>query len=375
MLRRIRKISRNLLIVLNIIASLLFLAGCYAYLFPPEKYWFVGLLAIGALYLLVIQLLFLGMWLFVKPRLCWIVILTLAIAWKPVRHLFQFRTPGNFEISKVPAHLRIMNWNVEHFEIGKQKNGGVEKQMMLELIRKYQPDIAFFQEMVGSETNPDAINYIPFFRDTLGFSDYHFTYNNKLDYDDDHHFGIIIFSKYPILNKKDISYAPNDYNSTFQYADIQVGNDTLRVFNLHLQSLKLDKRNRHYLQQPGITGEENIRNSKNIIAKLKRGFLRRAQQSERIRQAIDASPYPVIVCGDFNDVPNSYAYHTIGENLRNAFAAKGSGIGRTYAGISPTLRIDHVFADRAFHVRQYKRIKKELSDHFPVVVDLEIKKQ
>ncbi|HRN78810.1 MAG TPA: endonuclease/exonuclease/phosphatase family protein [Ferruginibacter sp.] len=375
MFRRLRKISRNLLIVLNVIASLLFLAGCYAYLFPPDKYWFIGLLAIGALYLLLIQLMFLGMWLFIKPRMCFIGILTLALAWKPIQHLFQFRLPAKFEMSKVPGQFRVMNWNVEHFEIGKQKNGGVEKQMMLQLIRKYQPDIAFFQEMVGSETNPGAINYIPFFRDTLGFADYHFTYNNKLDYDDDHHFGIILFSRFPILNKKEISYNPNDYNSTFQYADILVGNDTIRLFNLHLQSLKLDKANRHYLQQPGITGEENIRNSKSIIAKLKRGFERRARQSERIRQAIEASPYPVIVCGDFNDVPNSYAYHTIGKSLNNAFAAKGSGIGRTYAGISPTLRIDHVFAGNQFHIRQYTRIKKELSDHFPVVADLEIKKQ
>lgn len=361
--------------MLNVSTSLLFLAGCYAYLFPPDTYWFFGLLAIGALYLMLILLLFIAMWLFVKPRMCILGILTFIIAWKPIGHLFQLRLPERFEMRKSPSHLRVMNWNVEHFEIGKRKNGGAEKQMMLGLIRKYQPDIAFFQEMVGSETNPEAINYIPFFRDTLGFSNYHFTYNNKLDYDDDHHFGIILFSKYPIVYAKEISYAPNDYNSTFQYADILVGRDTIRAFNLHLQSLKLDKANRHYLQQPGITGEENIRNSKSIIAKLKRGFVRRAQQSERIRKEIDASPYPVIVCGDFNDVPNSYAYHTIGQNLRNAFSAKGSGIGRTYAGISPTLRIDHVFADKQFKIRQYTRIKKELSDHFPVVVDLEIKKQ
>jgi len=70
------------------------------------------------------------------------------------------------------------------------------------------------------------------------------------------------------------------------------------------------------------------------------------------------------VCGDFNDVPNSYAYNTIGKGLQNTFAEKGSGIGRTFSGISPTLRIDNIFASEPFTVLQYTRIPKKMSDHF-----------
>jgi endonuclease/exonuclease/phosphatase (EEP) superfamily protein YafD len=87
------------------------------------------------------------------------------------------------------------------------------------------------------------------------------------------------------------------------------------------------------------------------------------------------SPYSIILCGDFNDVPNSYAYETIGAGLQNAFVQKGSGISRTFSSISPTLRIDNIFADKRFTVTQFTRVKKLLSDHFPIVADLKINHQ
>jgi endonuclease/exonuclease/phosphatase family metal-dependent hydrolase len=97
-------------------------------------------------------------------------------------------------------------------------------------------------------------------------------------------------------------------------------------------------------------------------------------QARHIKEEIDKSPYKVIVCGDFNDVPNSYAYHTIGKDLLNAFTEKGSGLGRTFSGISPTLRIDNIFTDKKIATAQFTRVSKKLSDHFPIIADLEIKK-
>jgi endonuclease/exonuclease/phosphatase family metal-dependent hydrolase len=78
----------------------------------------------------------------------------------------------------------------------------------------------------------------------------------------------------------------------------------------------------------------------------------------------------VIICGDLNDVPNSYAYTTIGRGLKNAFREKGFGIGNTFSAISPTLRIDNIFTDKRFDVKQFVRIKKKLSDHYPIIADL-----
>ena len=87
---------------------------------------------------------------------------------------------------------------------------------------------------------------------------------------------------------------------------------------------------------------------------------------------MNESPYKVILCGDFNDVPNSYAYNTIGKGLKNAYAEKGTGIGRTFSSISPTLRIDNIFIDNKLMVEQFVRVKKKLSDHFPIIADIQL---
>ena len=186
---------------------------------------------------------------------------------------------------------------------------------------------------------------------------------------------IIIFSKYAFVNKQTITVAPLDYNSTFQYVDIAVGIDTIRIFNIHLQSLKFTPQNRQYLEKPVLNTDTTFSESRNIVSKLKRAFLKRGIQAEKIKDEINKSPYPAIVCGDFNDVPNSYAYTIIGKHMQNAFVKKGSGVGRTFSGISPTLRIDNIFADKKFTIRQFIRINKKLSDHFPIIADVSLYKR
>ncbi|RYY00298.1 MAG: hypothetical protein EOO53_22275 [Gammaproteobacteria bacterium] len=199
---------------------------------------------------------------------------------------------------------------------------------------------------------------------------YSYSYNTKIDYDKDHHFGIIILSKFPLVNKMTVSFSPNDYNSIFQYADVIKGPDTFRLFNVHLQSMKFSDENKRYIDNPELDQEVNFKESKSVLSKLKTGFLKRKLQSDRIKNEVNQSPYPVVVCGDFNDVPNSYAYKTIGKGLNNAFAEKGAGIGRTYSHMSPTLRIDNIFSDKRFLVEQYVRVNKKISDHYPVIADL-----
>ena len=280
-----------------------------------------------------------------------------------------------------PAHLRVMNWNVAQFDIMKFKENPDTYNEMINLVNLYKPDIACFQEMVGGDTLADLNT--PYYRKysfysifefsyKLGMSEYFYTYNYKENFMSQQHFGLIIFSKYPVINKQTVTQYPYDYNSTFQYVDIVKGVDTIRVFNIHLQSLRFTPVNLKYIENPSIKTEVDIEKSKNLISKFKNGFLKRQVQAQKVRAAIDKSPYPVIVCGDFNDVPNSYAYETIGENLQDAFVKKGVGIGRTFSGIAPTLRIDYIFADKRLQVNQFIRIPKRLSDHFPLIADVSL---
>lgn len=370
-----RRLTKKFFIISNLVLSVLFLLSCYAWLFNPASWWFFGLLTLGSFYLLLLLLIFLFFWLFVKPVWSLITLLTLLLAWQPLQQLVPFRFTGAFEKNKATAsQIRVMSWNVEHFDILEHKTHPENKEKMLNLVTEYHPDIACFQEMVGSE-KPAAINYVPGMIGRMDFTDFHYSYNSKVDFDGDHHFGIIIFSRYPMINKQTLSFYPNDYNSIFQYADIVAGADTIRVFNIHLQSLKFSASNLQYIDKPTVGEEGDVQKSKSVISKLKKGFLKRQVQADRIKAEIDKSPYPVIVCGDFNDVPNSYAYHKIGEGLNNAFAKKGMGLGRTFSSISPTLRIDNIFASPALAVHQYTRVNRRLSDHFPVLADLEMKKK
>jgi endonuclease/exonuclease/phosphatase family metal-dependent hydrolase len=107
---------------------------------------------------------------------------------------------------------------------------------------------------------------------------------------------------------------------------------------------------------------------------LKRGFIYRAQQADMVKGITSVSPHPYIITGDFNDVPNTYTYFTIRGDMQDAFLKQGFGIGRTYSGISPTLRIDYILLTRHFSVLQFNRIVKDYSDHYMIVADLRLKK-
>lgn len=365
-----RKASKTILISCNIAIAIFLLIGCYGSWMNQDQFWFTGLFALACFYFLLLLIAFLVFWIFVKPGLIFISLLTVILCWNPLKHLVRIRVSENFTLHKDPSVLRIMSWNVAHFDILEHKTHPEKKQQMIDAINELQPDVACFQEMVASDSVPGAINYLPDFIQQLDMDQYHYAYNPKLDFDAKHRFGIIIFSKFPIINQQTISMPPGDYNSIFQFVDIVRSGDTFRVFNIHLQSLKFSRDNRRYIEEPSITNEADLEKSKNILVKLKKGFFKRRRQSDHIREAINKSPYPVIVCGDFNDVPNSYAYNTIGKGLINAFAEKGSGIGNTFDGISPTLRIDNIFAGKQFTVQQFIRSRKKLSDHFPITTDL-----
>lgn len=378
----IRRISKKFFIIANITVALLYIMGCYGDLFFKAG-WVMGLLPLSAFYLFILLILFIVFWLFVKRGWSLISLIAIVITIKPLSNIIPFRFSSSFDVMAKAEDLRVMSWNVAQFDLLYNKQRPDIREDMLALINQYKPDIACFQEMVAGDT---LVNLnTPYYRKysffsvfeyaaKLNFPDYFFSYDFRDDFLNRQHFGLIIFSRYPIIKKQTLSFYPYNYNSNFQYADIVKDGDTIRVFNIHLQSLKFGPGNLAYIDDPSMESKRDIERSKNILSKLKHGFVERRRQADRIKAEIDKSPYPVIVCGDFNDVPNSYAYNTIGDNLQNTFAEKGSGLGRTFSGIAPTLRIDNIFAGKSFSVNQFVRVPVKLSDHFPVITDIGKKK-
>lgn len=371
-----RRLTKRFFIVVNVIAAILFLLGSYGYLLNPKYFWPVGFLSLSAFYFFLILILFIFFWLFFKPVRALISIIAILMAYKPLTNILPLRFSQTFNKTKDPSNIRIMSWNVAQFNVLKNKKDPSIKNEMINVVNDNTPDIACFQEMVAEDAVQMKHGHINDFLAKLHFENYFYSYNIKEDFWDQAHFGIVIFSKYPIINKQTISWYPNDYNSIFQYIDILKGEDTIRVFNIHLQSLRFSRQNLKYIDQPNVDDKTAVlKESKSIISKFKNGFLKRQIQADRIQDEIQKSPYPVIVAGDFNDVPNSYAYHTIGKNLQNAFVEKGSGLSRTFSGISPVLRIDNIFVDEKAEIKQFTTIKKKLSDHFPIIADVQLPKK
>lgn len=371
-----RRLTKSFFIIVNIIVALLFMAGCYSKWLNAERWWVFGFLNVAAFYFFALLVLYIFFWLFVNPKWIIISLITIAINWQFVTNIIPFRLPVTFSQQKEKEAIRVMSWNVAQFDVLNFKKTHKVFYQMTDLINEKDPDIACFQEVVSSDSVGKSFLHLDTILGRLRFPHHYYAYDNSENWFGlNMHFGTLILSKYPIINRKLISHEPYNYNSTFQYADIVKGADTFRIYNIHLQSLRFTKENYQYIDETLQDKAKNIERSKTIVSKMKNGFINRKKQSDWIREEMDKSPYPIIICGDFNDVPNSYAYETIGENLQNAFEKKGSGIGRTFSGIAPNLRIDNIFVDKKFEVLQFTRIARKLSDHFPIITDIAIEKE
>ncbi len=366
----IRKVTKKTFLLLNIAIGLAFWGGAGVKYLDPQTYWYLSLLTITLPYIILLLFVFLIFWLIIRPVWSLLSVVFLAVGWNAVVNVIPMSLPYTFQLKKDTNTIRIMSWNVEQFNIQHYKTNPERKEEMIALINDYDPDIACFQEVVAGD-NTKGINYLPAIDSQLHFKDFFFAYKLSNDFDRYHHFGTIIYSKFPIIKKQFVVNNPNDYNSTFQFVDVLIGKDTVRIFNVHLQSMKFSKQNRQYLDS-GEVHSTTVDESRSVISKIITGIKKRAVQADFIKDIMIHSPYPKILCGDFNDVPVSYAYETIGKNMQNAFVKKGYGLSRTFNGIAPTLRIDNIFADSKFTFTQYKRINKDLSDHFPIVADVKI---
>lgn len=310
-------------------------------------------------------------WLFVKRKYALISAISLLIGLKSISVFFAVHGFSKFNTEKEPGSIRIATWNVARFiELKKNNNEGSHTRLrMMEQIQRENADILCLQEFHTS-TNPDFYNNI-YAVQKLGYPYYYFSF----DQDGDRHFySSIIFSKYPIIDSGIVRYPRPTINEVLIEADIKVNNDTLRVYTTHLQSLQFRKEDYDKIDEIKGGSDSLLSNSRTIFSKLKRGIVNRSIQADIIHELLSDSPHPVLFCADLNDIPNSYTYSTVKGDMQDAFLKKGFGIGRTFSALSPTLRIDYIFADHHFKIRQFKRILKRYSDHYMLVSDVELKK-
>ncbi len=368
-----RRITRIAFIILNAIASLLFLLACLAPYLDPVKWWYVALLNLGFGIIIIVLIAFIIFWLVFKPRLVLISLLTLLIGFKSIGNFFALNTSQKFNYAKDKTTLRIAHWNVARFiEWRRNNNKGSQMRLkMMDQIKEQNADVLCMQEFFTS-TDPQYYDNLSQVMKELGYPYFYYSWMNDGDLQ---WFGNAIFSRLPIIDSGRVFYPHARYPETLLHADILVGTDTVRVYTTHLQSVEFKKQDFENIEEIKDQQKDIVQNSKGIFGKLRRAFAFRKEQAALIKQVLDNDPYPTILTGDFNDVPNSYTYATIrGDKFQDVFLQKGFGVGRTFNNISPTLRIDYILATKDFEVKQFNRIVKDLSDHYMLVADVQLKK-
>ncbi|MFQ9210797.1 MAG: endonuclease/exonuclease/phosphatase family protein [Alistipes finegoldii] len=158
---------------------------------------------------------------------------------------------------------------------------------------------------------------------------------------------------------------------TSVWADLLIGDDTIRVFNNHLRSTAIKAADNDYLTSRGFLSdtarEDKLRS---MAGRFRENSVLRAAQVDSIAVVVEAWRSRCIVCGDFNDTPMSYVYRTMAKGLNDAFSQCGSGYSHTFRGFFNTLRIDYVLSSEGFDALSYEVPTVDYSDHHPVVVRL-----
>lgn len=191
------------------------------------------------------------------------------------------------------------------------------------------------------------------------------------------HGTMAILSRYPIINSWDLFDAQDSLSGSTIAADIVVQKDTIRVFSNHLHTTTITAKDDSYLRSREIM-QDTLRRERlfDIVTRFSQSSHERVRQVELIRESVEQSPYPYVVCGDFNDTPMSYAYHHLSRGLSDAFASCGDGYSYTFRGFSHVLRIDYILTSEGIEPRSYLADKEcYLSDHLPVVSHLKIVKR
>jgi endonuclease/exonuclease/phosphatase family metal-dependent hydrolase len=367
-----RRFVKKFSIFLNVLTAFIFLLASIAPFLNPTKWWLISSLGLGFPALLVVLFFFLVYWFFLKPRFMLISIFALLFGWKSISVFFAFHPGEGFTEKKQPHALRILHWNVARFTEWRRNNnkGSQTRLKMMDLIKQQNADVLCFQEFF---TSTDSIYYnnLSYIMKKTGYPYYYFSW------DEDGYLqwvGQAIFSRYPIIDSAKIRYPRPGMPEALIHADIVYQKDTIRIYTTHLQSYKLMKEDYDRIEKIKNRDDSILENSRNIFSKLKHATILRSAQANLMKQEIQESPYPYILTADLNDVPNSYTYFTVMDNLQDAFLKKGFGVGRTFNSLSPTLRIDYIFVSNEFSIHQVKRIARDLSDHYMLVSDVSLEK-
>lgn len=337
----------------------LFLLTCLAYLSPyisPAKYWIFSLAGLFYPWLLFANLLFVAFWFLAQKRYYYISIVCILLGLGQFNSLVGFHFSGQLEQDS--PSLQVMSFNCHGFRDVNNDNKRLDFRTLNILVKEAPLNFLCLQEFLFiREMSP----HIAELKKQTGLA-YQF-------YDADH--GLILLSAYPIQNGGG-KYFGNRANG-FQFIDVKVQGQMIRLYNIHLQSNRVTGMADKVANEGDLKKKETWQVIKTMLRKYKYAAEQRVKQAEEIANHIAKSPYPVVLAGDLNDVPQSYVYKILSKSLNDGFKKNGSGLGFTYSGDIPGLRIDYILASPELTFKGYQTSAVQFSDHLPIVANIQLK--
>ncbi len=280
-------------------------------------------------------------------------IIPLVIGAPQISHYAKIETKREFRPAPRRGVVKLMSYNVRSFINDAGQSSTLD---MVDFLEQQRPDIICFQEFAADRWNEHSA---PDF-----MKSFNLVKINEL----------AIYSRYKIIESSS-NLINADYDSgTGLWADLLVGEDTMRLYNIHLHSTTINNRDNEYISNMEFLVDTMSRNTlKGMLSRFKNTSIGRASQADTIAYSIAQTPHRVVVCGDFNDTPNSYAFRKISHGLQDAFQEAGVGYPHTFRGFMNILRIDYILVEEPTEVISYQIIDSVLlSDHLPVITTLKL---
>ena len=363
MIKRLRSFSKSAMLTINIIVVIGIALAYLATEISPDKFAYLAFFGIAYGFFLVANIIFIVFWLLVKKRFALISTLAILLGFNYLSSYFQ--GIPNLSSKTPPARsVKVVSQNVKLFGWYNWEENIAQRDQMMRKLEKTEGDIFCFQEFFHN-SGPGIFETKELLKLSLGAPYLYDEYTSTVG--QNQHYGIATFSKFPIVGQGKIRFKGETNNNMSIYTDVVAYGDTIRVYNVHAASIRFSDSQYAFIKELNEEKQEahvEIDEALGIVQRLAGAFARRAKQVEQVKAHSDESPYPVVICGDFNDTPVSYSYATISNGLIDTFREGGGlGIGSTYLGAFPSFRIDYIFHSKDLESAQYTRYEEGISDH------------
>lgn len=363
----IKQVLKRVLLSVSVLLSIALLFAILGAYISPLQIPHLVILNLAFPYLLFLNIVSLAFWLILKHKYFLIPACTVLLA-APIIintiHIWPSKQSVQNELS-----FKLLSYNVRVFDLYNWSKNKVTRNNMFQFVRNENPDIACFQEFFNGSNS-----YFPVHDSLIKNQKFKYAHNYyNVELNNGNQFGIATYSVHPII-KKEVVLFDNTHNLAI-ISDIKINNDTVRIINCHLESVRFLETDYHFIDSVTLLSEKRrIEGFKGVTKRLLLASKKRALQAEHINSLAQKSTYPTIICGDFNDTPYSYTHSIVSKDLSDSFKKYKLGLGGTYNRFFPPMRIDYIMHNKLIICEKFKVIKNRYSDHFPIIGSYSITK-